>query len=171
MKMSTRNRRARGLRRVSGHKQRTLVPVKSLSFFPYFLPLSENTLPHKTQGQKSRAEINSVACIAWIKSLKYILSNLAEQQRPWEQPLFAEVWVWRSTSVMAACILSAVQNSVRSGYAEGRPNRWLLVPLIPYRVKQASLENSHSNMSILRQALEGRAVQPSEPPHLTLPHH
>lgn len=38
---------------------------------------------------------------------------------------------------------------VRSGHPEGITNRWLLVPLIPYTVKQASLDTSHSSVSIL----------------------
>lgn len=96
------------------------------------------------------------------------------QHRLWHQALFAQVWVWRCTSVMLVCVtLRAVQDKVaqiqtlewvRSGYAEGITNRWLLVPLIPYTVKQAFLENSHSNMSILRRELESRVVQPSDPP-------
>lgn len=35
---------------------------------------------------------------------------------------------------------------VKSGHPEGITNRWLLVPLIPYTVKQALLENSHPNI-------------------------
>lgn len=63
---------------------------------------------------------------------------------------------------------------VRSGHPEGITNRWLLVLLIPYTVKQAFLENSHSNMSILsRWELESRVVQPSDPPSTPHPksHH
>lgn len=58
----------------------------------------------------------------------------------------------------------------RSSYPKGITNRWLLVPLIPYTVKQALLENSHSNMSILsRLELEGRPVQPLCPAQNTPP--
>ncbi len=46
-------------------------------------------------------------------------------------------------------------------------NRWLLVPLIPYTVKQALLEMSHSNMSILSPGLL-KAERPLPPPHFAL---
>lgn len=45
----------------------------------------------------------------------------------------------------------------------GITNRWLLVPLIPYTVKQALLEKSHSNMSILSPGLL-KAERPFPPP-------
>lgn len=67
-------------------------------------------------------------------------------------------------SVLLRMKCSKSRHWVRSGHPEGITNRWLLVPLIPYTVKQAFLENSHSNMSILSWwELESRAVQPLWP--------
>lgn len=67
-------------------------------------------------------------------------------------------------SVLCICVWCSEWSApnpdwARSSYPEGITNRWLLVPLIPYTVKQALLENSHSNMTILsRLELEGRLV-------------
>ena len=134
-------------------------------FPPHFLPACEISVPHpsllKRNREKSEAKINS-------------------EQEEKKSPVIFSVNCWWTLPALTAeaqggvllpvCVTQLRYSAadpdtwVRSGSAEGITNRWLLVPLIPYTVKQAFLENSHFNMSILRRELERRVVQLSEPP-------
>lgn len=132
---------------------------------PHFLPASENLFLQKSntdlQSQRStvykhkpdkRPSIFPLNCWDWHCLLRFDC-NAAHQSC-----LCVLHWM------LFRMKCSKSRHWVRSGHPEGITNRWLLVPLIPYTVKQAFLENSHSNMSILsRLELESRVVQPLWP--------